>query len=748
MLFITSAFSESRSEAERERRQALLDQLRRVLPVSQPWELWLKLKGELPPDFDKLPSRPEPPDPLTRVGEGRPLPVLTPDHWTARREELLALFHEWVLGTVPPPPDNLEGDVLREQEELGATVRQVRLRFGPEERAHLRLELLIPQGAGPFPVFMTQHNHRAWAVVALKRGYLCCIYAASDSRDDTDSIAAAYPEEDWSRLTRRGWAAARCIDYLATVPQADMRKIALAGHSRNGKAALIASALDTRISVVISSSSGAGGSLPARDFSDQHFGEGLELLTRSFPEWFHPRLRFFVGREHKLPVDFNELVALTAPRSCLLSTALNDSVESTWAMQQTYLATRRVYELNDAESRLGLMWRPGGHETSPADVERYVDWCDLQFERGSHEFPERLIHPASWDQWLEASGQRQTVIRMGRHNPDNILLTRSGSPISTSEAWTAHKNDIRGGIAWLLGDAPAGVRSETSTHGKEPPHVSVLLGRGEAGDGLERDQFVIGEDVNADVYRPAGLKRSGTKAPAVLWLHPFSFSNGYVAGYHRGEQAFRTFARAGFVVLCIDQIGFGRRIEEAEGFYRRYPRGSLLGKMLRDAQAGVNALHGLPYVDKERVWTVGYGLGAMVGAHLGALDDRMAGFVSVCGPPPFRTDKAEKGTGGIRRWSHRHLLLPRMGFFPGEEERVPYDIPELIGCMAPRPVLVVSPQLDREAPLDDVTRGVEAARKVYGLYGAAARLEQLSPEDFNHFDSLMQERVVEWLKGR
>src|SRR5688500_15103113 len=112
MSSLPSPIPESRSQAEREKRQAYLDQLRRVLPVSQPWELWLKLKGELPPDFEKLPSLPEPPDPLIRIGEGRPLPVLTPDHWSARRLELLEQFHEWVLGTVPPAPDNLEVDLL------------------------------------------------------------------------------------------------------------------------------------------------------------------------------------------------------------------------------------------------------------------------------------------------------------------------------------------------------------------------------------------------------------------------------------------------------------------------------------------------------------------------------------------------------------------------------------------------------------------------------------------------------------
>jgi len=117
----------------------------------------------------------------------------------------------------------------------------------------------------------------------------------------------------------------------------------------------------------------------------------------------------------------------------------------------------------------------------------------------------------------------------------------------------------------------------------------------------------------------------------------------------------------------------------------------------------------------------------------------------VCGPPPFRLDTQEKGTGGIRRWSHLAMLLPRLGFFVGRETRVPYDVHHLFACLAPRPLLVVSPQLDREATLEDVTQAVEAARPVYALHGAADRLEQVAPEDYNRLSPATKSLVVEWL---
>ena len=742
------------------KRQGYLDQLRRILPESKPWEEWLERSGELPPDFEALPSVQGLPDPLVRVVDGREETVDTPEAWAARRDELEALFQRWILGSVPAPPDNLEAKVLAERDEAGVLAREVELRFGPDLEAKLWCECLIPKGAGPFPVFMTQHNHRAWALIAVQRGYLACIYAGSDSRDDTDTFLEAYPDHDWSRLTRRAWAASRCIDYLETVPQADTQRVALTGHSRNGKLSLIASALDERIAAVISSSSGAGGCLPTRYYSEQHFGEGIENITRVFPDWFHPRWRFFVGREDRLPVDLHELVALSAPRPCLLSIALNDGVESAWAIEQTYRSVKPVYALLGAEDALRILWRPAAHETWPTIIERYLDWCDHHFGRtpvrlsrsgasagrGGPDFPERLIYPHDWDAWRHGVGDGIDPGAYPSLGLDDALTLADGSRVADAAGWARKRDEVRAAVRTMLGQEPPKALNPGGTYGKEPEHIERMLGRSWSGKGVKKTDLVFGEYINADVYLPRGSDEGDGKLPALLWLHPVNSSHGYVAAYRRGEQAFAAMADAGFCVFCYDQIGYGRRIEEVEGFYRRYPRWSLLGKMVRDAQSALDVMATWDYIDRDRIWVVGYGLGAMVGLHLCALDERPAGLVSVCGPPPFRLDTGDATGGGLERWSRRHMLVPRMGFFVGDESRMPYDIHLLAGCAAPRPVCFVTPQLDREAPLPLVTEAVDAARPVFDLLGAEDNLAQRSPEDYNRFGPEMQAVVIDWLK--
>ncbi len=713
-----------------------------MLPASAAWDAWLAQSRELPPDFAALPSQPDLPDPLAPTAGSR---VATPAAWRARREELKALFQHWVLGHVPASPTEIYPVVQGERHEHGATVSGVQLSFGPERRAKLGLELFVPDGAGPFPVFLTQHSHRNWAQIAVRRGYLACVYNGSDGQDDTESFVAAYPDCDWSTLMRRGWAAGRCVDYLATVAAADSTRILLTGHSRNGKQALMAAAFDERISAVISTSSGAGGAMPARYFAEPHAGEGIEAMTRAFPDWFHPRLRFFVGREHKLPVDMHELVALVAPRPCLLSTGLNDGVESVWAMQQTYLAVQRVYQLLGAAEHVRLLWCAGGHEAWPALIEQYLDWYDGQCGRGPVVLPERLIYPTHPEVVLPPAAGADVDAVPGDPFAD-LLRLADGTLVDNSATWERKRQEIRAAVAQMLGEGPPMVR-HGSGRGGEPEHVAALLGRSGAGEGLRKQPVAFGEYLSGDVYLPAGVTPD-RPLPAILWLHPFSYARGYVSAYQRGEQFFRLLARAGFAVFCFDQIGFGRRIEEVEGFYRHYPSWSLLGRMVRDAQAALDALIALPYVATEQIFGVGYNLGSMVGLHLGALDRRFAGFASICGPGPFRLDTTDKGTGGLRRWSQQYALLPRLDAFVGREEQAPYDLHHLLACFAPQPLLVLSPQVDRHAPVADVIQAVQAARAVYALHGAAGALTQANPETYHHLGPEVQDVILTWLRER
>ncbi len=82
-------------------------------------------------------------------------------------------------------------------------------------------------------------------------------------------------------------------------------------------------------------------------------------------------------------------------------------------------------------------------------------------------------------------------------------------------------------------------------------------------------------------------------------------------------------------------MGFGNRIEEGTRFYNRYPHWSKMGKLVVDVQGALDALTNFDFVDSTKIFVTGYALGATVGLYSAALDERIAGVVSVCGFTPI-----------------------------------------------------------------------------------------------------------------
>ncbi len=724
-----------------EEQKARLRDILRLLPRSEPWEKWLVTSGAMPPDFNALPSIPFLPDPL-KFSNGRDVKV---EEWLKRRAELHALLQHYITGTWPASPGNTRVADFNQREEAACIVQEVTLEFGPRHAAKLRLEVIIPNGPGPFPVFITQDTHRRWALIAVSRGYIGCVYAGADSRDDTDAWRAVWPAIDWTKLTRRAWAASRCIDYLHTLPVVKTNQIALTGHSRNGKTSLIGAAFDVRVNAVISSSSGAGGACSYRLFSETQFGEGIENITRAFPDWLHPRLRFFAGRENKLPVDQPELFACIAPRPCLISSALNDNVESVWAIEHTYRSARRVYELLGKGGDLNLRYRSGGHETRPEDIETCLDWLDSVFGRKQFALPDCAIFPTYAD-WLKLNEDPIDPLTFATNGLGPLLRDAAGDEIKTAPVWEKKREVLRQQVLWALGDAPPFAESEPGAYGAERPHHAALLERATVPAGLAKRSVNFGNYVAGDLYFPTNSDRAGAKLPVVIWLHPISVATGYVPGYRRGDAPHLALARTGCAVFAFDQVGGGSRVEEVKNFYQRYPHWSLLGKHVEDTLAAVEALGKMDFIDSKRIWLLGYATGGMTALHAAALDHRVAGVVSVAGFTPMRGDTPAKGMGGIARWAAWLPLLPKLGAFAGNEAHIPYDYHELLGMIAPRPVLVFAPKVDSQSSLADVRICVEEARTVYDFQGSTDALKFEELDDYNHFSPETQKVVFERLK--
>ena len=387
-----------------------------------------------------LPSQPGLPDPLIRLNGQR---VLTSHEWaTQRRPELKALFQHYMYGTLPPKPSQHSARLTGEYFEfLGgkATLRTVTLSFGPGS-PELELMVVTPNNTkGPAPIFLAlnfcgnhavhadphipvnrawvnsscagcQNNHPTeasrgsqaadWPIeTMIDRGYafatLCTSDIDSDRKDVSDGVyrwlagrtGESNAPADRGTLVAWAWGLHRCVDYLEGQREIDAKRLAVVGHSRNGKAVLLAAALDERIALAIPHQAGCGGTAPSRGT----VGESVQRINTAFPHWFNANYKLFNGDTSRLPFDQNALVALMAPRPVLLSNATEDTWANPAGQFEVLLGAESVYRLMGGgpcdvrtmpgegqlvKSALGFYIRPGKHSMTAGDWGVFMDYAD------------------------------------------------------------------------------------------------------------------------------------------------------------------------------------------------------------------------------------------------------------------------------------------------------------------------------------------------------------------------------------
>lgn len=395
------------------------------------------------PEADNLPSHPELPDPLVMFNGER---IANKQQWIdKRRPELKALFQHYMYGYLPPPA-KIKAKVEHEDAKAfggKATLREVAISVGPPDTPAIHLLLVIPNHRkGPAPVFVGINfcgnyamvddpaihlptvwiypgagvkDHRAteagrgkqadvWALEqSIDRGYAVATFYNGDIDPDEKEVRAGIQPylrkqqgkrgpHDWGTIAAWAWGVHRVIDYVSDRQDLDKNRIAVVGHSRLGKTALLAAALDERIALAIPHQAGCGGTAPSR--TDNPKAESVKRINSSFPHWFDDTFKQFNDRTDKLPFDQHCLIALMAPRPVLLSNAVEDQWANPNGQFRMLQAADPVYRLFDVggldvkrmppmgkliDSKLGYYIRAGKHSMTKDDWKIFLDFADTHF---------------------------------------------------------------------------------------------------------------------------------------------------------------------------------------------------------------------------------------------------------------------------------------------------------------------------------------------------------------------------------
>lgn len=345
-----------------------------------------------PKPVAELPEIKELPNPF-KFQDGSP--VKTAKDWERRRIEIKGLFEDYVYGHMPPKPQKMtvkKGERVKD-EANGVILQDLDVQMEHEgKKFNFTVKVALPMNAKDKVPVLVQSTGFGFGKKGgapgqrfkqyAERGYAVAEFSWNAIAADNARKGGIYTlfgdEIDTGTLMGWAWGISRVIDALAdAVPEIDITKVFVTGHSRNGKATLVAGAFDERIALTVPSHSGTGGLPPFRYVEEFQKRNGkteqLANMAKAFPRWFHPKFGDFVGNVDRLPVDQHLLAALVAPRAMMNTEGLKDIWINPEGAQLSSLAAKKVYSFLKADDKISFRYRDVGHIPSVEDTLAYAD---------------------------------------------------------------------------------------------------------------------------------------------------------------------------------------------------------------------------------------------------------------------------------------------------------------------------------------------------------------------------------------
>lgn len=291
------------------------------------------------------------PDPLV-LKNGQPVKDAA-TWWKLRRPEILKDYQDFIYGHIPAHTPAVRFEVIDTDMHAlnGKAIKKTIVghidnsRY-PTDTPSMRITLYLPVVAtGAVPLMVTvggftgafpgakKDSTRSSLDMVIAKGWAYGTVNTSAIQADngaglTEGIIGLAGEgrprqpSDWGVLAAWCWGLSRALDYFETEPLINKKQIGIEGHSRWGKTALLAAALDDRWSVVYASCSGCmGASLEKRNY-----GETVDIVAGDGEyHWMAENFLRYGGHSEAMPVDAHDLIALVAPRPVFITGGTHDS---------------------------------------------------------------------------------------------------------------------------------------------------------------------------------------------------------------------------------------------------------------------------------------------------------------------------------------------------------------------------------------------------------------------------------------
>ncbi len=353
------------------------------------------------------------------------------------------------------------------------------------------------------------------------------------------------------------------------------------------------------------------------------------------------------------------------------------------------------------------------------------------------------------------SGQRADA---PPHYPDKtrLLVYRDAGgrehPVKTPADWAKRRAHILAHMQEVMGPLPDAAR-------KVPLDVQIIEETKEEKFIRKKLTFAVEKDDRVPAYllvphtvgpasraglpaSRAGLPASRAGLPAVLCLHQTTkLGKAEPAGL--GPDASKHYAKhlaeRGYVTLAPDYPNFGDY--RLDVYQRGYASATMKG--IWNHMRAVDLLASLPQVDAERIGVIGHSLGGHNSLFVAAFDERIRCIVSNCGFCSFPTYYK----GDLKGWSHNGYMPRIRTVYELKPEKMPFDFPEVVAALAPRPFLAIAPVRDGNFDMQGVKDCLAAAGPVYDLLGAKDILGLAGhyPDCGHEFPEDVRKVAYEWI---
>ena len=451
----------------------------------------------------------------------------------------------------------------------------------------------------------------------------------------------------------RIWDGIRSIDYLASRPEVDPKRIGCTGNSGGGTLTAYLMITDDRVLAAAPSCY-------------------ITSLERLFAEQGPQDGEQNIPGQVALGIEHADYLSMRAPKPTLVLTATKDffDINGSW---ESFREAKRLYGVLGFGERVDLFEYPDEHNYSKPRRQAALRWM-RRWLQGIDEPATEPEHPINTEADLKVTQCGQVVPELKGTTVWDLNLAQARKLAPQREAfWRDRpKAECLAEVRRL-----AGVRAPAAKPAAKPVGV------------VDRPGFTIEKLIierAGEVPVPALLflpKVTKAPPPAVLYI------DGRGKAHDAGPGGpIEELVKAGSAVLAIDLRGFGETtpILPKKYWQTEYPMPylalhlarPLLGQRVEDALAALECLAARPEIDTGKISIVGIEGGGPVALHAAALDERIrevtvrraiASWMDVVATPLSKSQLHQVVPGALAR----------------------YDLPDLVRAIAQRPVHILEP---------------------------------------------------------